>query len=98
MSSRYTPEPAQIDYHADRQVQRVERARKLINPGDVIATVESRLSSESDVTQHPLYQLTLFLLERATAVDGAKLYNDWRREELAWEGITVGRGLMPWAR
>jgi hypothetical protein len=51
----------------------------LIDPGDVISVVESRLSAEADVTQHPLYQLTLFLLDRATAVDGAKLYNDWRR-------------------
>jgi hypothetical protein len=37
MSSRYTSEPAQIDYHADRQARRVEAARKQIDPGDVLA-------------------------------------------------------------
>jgi hypothetical protein len=81
MSTHQIPYPPDFDvnYHADRQQQRVERARKLIDPGDVISVVESRLSAEADVTQHPLYQLTLFLLDRATAVDGAKLYNDWRR-------------------
>jgi hypothetical protein len=83
MSTRYTPEPSQIDYHADAQARRVEPARKRIDPGDVIATVESKLSAEADVTQHPLYQLTLFLLDRATAVDGGHLYDDWRQLVLA---------------
>jgi hypothetical protein len=75
----HVPEPSQIDYHEAIQVERVERARRLLDVGDVIATVESKLSAEGDVTQHPLYQLTLFLLDRATTVDGAQLYNDWRR-------------------
>src|SRR5918999_4509082 len=48
------PEPSQIDYHRDLQVQRVEQAKKMIDVGDVIAIVESRLSEESDPTQHPL--------------------------------------------
>jgi hypothetical protein len=77
------PSPDEINYHSDRQAQRVERAMKQLDPGDVIATVESRLASEADVTQHPLYQLTLFLLDRATAVDGGQLYDDWRQLVLA---------------
>jgi hypothetical protein len=79
MYNIYVPSPAEINYHEVRQVKRVERARRMLDVGDVIATVESKLSAEADVTQHPLYQLTLFLLDRATACDGAKLYNDWRR-------------------
>jgi hypothetical protein len=83
MSTRYTPEPAQIDYHADVQTQRVEAARRLIDPGEVISIVESRLSQEADPQAHPLYGLVNFLLDRQVAVDGAQLYNDWRRRILA---------------
>jgi hypothetical protein len=83
MSSRYTPEPTQIDYHADVQAQRVERARKLIDPGDVIATVESRLASEADPTQHPLYGLVLFCLDRQVAVHGGEFWDAWKRLVLA---------------
>jgi hypothetical protein len=74
----HVPAPSEHDYHADRRVRRVERAFKAIDPGDVLATVESRLAEESDPTKHPLYQLTLFLLDRATAVDGVRLYHDCR--------------------
>ena len=42
MSSRYTPEPSQIDYHSEIQAQRVQRALKLIDPGDVLAIIDSR--------------------------------------------------------
>jgi hypothetical protein len=31
VSTRYTPEPSQIDYHADAQAQRVARAKALID-------------------------------------------------------------------
>jgi hypothetical protein len=79
MYNIHVPSPAEINFHEAIQVERLERARRLLDVGDVIVTVESKLSAEGDVTQHPLYQLTLFLLDRATAVDGAKLYDDWRR-------------------
>jgi hypothetical protein len=72
MSTRYTPEPSQIDYHADVQAQRVERARKLIDPGDVIAVVESRLAAEADPAAHPLYNL-----------DGGQLFDRWHQLVLA---------------
>jgi hypothetical protein len=84
------PSPDDIDYHADRQEQRVRAALKLIDVGDVIATVESRLAEESDPTKHPLYQLTMFLLDRQTAVDGAQLYDDWRWLVLAAIDTCVG--------
>ena len=77
------PEPAEIDYHADRQAQRVTRAMKRIDPGDVLAVVESRLAEESDPTKHPLYPMVLFFLDRQTAVDGGKLYDDWRQRIMA---------------
>jgi hypothetical protein len=44
----HVPSPDEINYHEARQVQRVEAARKVIDVGDVIAIVESRLSQESD--------------------------------------------------
>jgi hypothetical protein len=73
------PSPDEINYHADRQVQRVEAARRLLDPGDIIAIVESRLSQEADPKTHPLFGLVNFLLDRQVAVDGAQFYNDWRR-------------------
>jgi hypothetical protein len=75
----HVPSPDQLDYHADCEVQRVERAKALVDPGDVIALVESRLAEESDPSSHPLYPMALFFLDRLTAVDGAKLYDDWRQ-------------------
>jgi hypothetical protein len=54
MSSRYTPEPSQIDYHADVQVERVARAKKMIDPGDVLAVIDRRIADEPDPMQHPL--------------------------------------------
>jgi hypothetical protein len=85
MSTRHIPYPSdfEINYHADRQVQRVEAAMKRLDPSDVLALVDSRIAAESDPTKHPLYQMVLFFLDRQTAVDGAQLYNDWRRRILA---------------
>jgi len=84
MSTRYTPEPSQIDYHADVQAQRVERARKLIDPGDVIAVVESRLAAEADPAQHPLYNLVCWVLDKHVApLDGGQLFDRWHQLVLA---------------
>jgi hypothetical protein len=77
------PEPSQIDYHRDLQVQRVEQAKKMIDVGDVIAIVESRLSEESDPTQHPLFPVINFLLDRQTAVDGGAFWDAWKTRCLA---------------
>jgi hypothetical protein len=77
------PQADQIDYHADRQVQRVEQAFKTIDPGDVLALVDDRIAQEPDLTKHPMYGLTLFLLDRTTACDGGQLYDDCRRLVIA---------------
>jgi hypothetical protein len=79
MSTRYTPEPSQIDYHADLQAQRVERARKLIDPADVLAVIDGRIAAESDPKAHPLYQLVCFFLDRQRAVDGGEFYDHFRQ-------------------
>jgi len=70
MSTRYTPEPSQINYHADVQAQRVARAKKLIDPGDVLSIIDSRIAQEPDPRAHRLYPLVQFYLDCQTAVDG----------------------------
>jgi hypothetical protein len=80
MSTRYAVEPSQIDYHAEHQVRRTERALKALDPGDVIATVESRLAQESDPRQHPLYHFVCWHLEKClTPLDGGEFFAHWRR-------------------
>jgi hypothetical protein len=83
MSTRYTPEPSQIDYHADLQAQRVQRAKQLIDPGDVLSIIDSRLAQEPDPRAHPLYPLVQFYLDRQTAVHGGKFYDHCKRLVLA---------------
>ena len=85
MSTHHIPYPPdfEINYHQDRQVQRVERAFRALDPGDVLAVLDDQIAQEPNPTQHPLYHLTLFLLDRAVAVDGATLYDDCRRLVLA---------------
>ena len=77
------PTPDEHDYHEARQAQRVQAARKRIDPGDVIAVVESRLSQEADPTQHPLFPLVSFYLDRQIAVNGGAFYDHWKRLILA---------------
>ena len=83
MSTRDTPEPSQIDYHADVQAQRVARAKKLIDPGDVLSILESRLAQEPDPRAHPLYPLVQFYLDHQIAVDGGAFYDHCKRLVLA---------------
>jgi hypothetical protein len=73
------PSPDEINYHWAAQQQRVEAALKRLDPGDILAIVDSRIAAEPDPTKHPLYQMVLFFLDRQVAVDGATLYDDWRR-------------------
>jgi hypothetical protein len=83
VSTRYTPEPSQSDYHADVQVQRVARAKQLIDPGDVLAIIDSRIAQEPDPRAHPLYPLVQFYLDRQTAVHGGAFYDHCKRLVLA---------------
>ncbi len=67
------PEPSEVNYHEAEQVQRVERALKRLDPGDVLAVIDSRIAAEGDPAKHPLYQLVCWHLERQlTPLDGAE--------------------------
>jgi hypothetical protein len=79
MSTRDTVEPSQIDYHADRQAQRVQRALQQIDPSDVLAVIDGRIAAESDPKVHPLYTLVCFFLDRQRAVDGGAFYDTFRQ-------------------
>ena len=80
MSIRYTPEPSQIDYHADRQLRRTEQALKRLDPGDVLAIIDSHIASEADPAQHPLYHFVCWHLEKClTPIDGAEFFDTFRR-------------------
>jgi hypothetical protein len=83
MSTRDTSEPSQIDYHADLQAQRVQRALQRLDPGDVLAVIDGRIAAESDLKAHPLYTLVCFFLDRQRAVDGSAFYDRFRQLVLA---------------
>jgi hypothetical protein len=74
------PAPEEHDYHADRQARRVERALKLIDPGDVLAIIDSRIASESAPQAHPLYQMVCWHLEKClTPLDGSAFFDTCRQ-------------------
>jgi hypothetical protein len=77
------PSPDEHNYHESRQVQRVERARKLIDPGDVLAIIDTRIAAEPDPKAHPLYGLALFCLDRQVAVHGGEFWDTWKQMVLA---------------
>jgi hypothetical protein len=86
MSTHQIPYPRDIDvnYHADREQQRVERARKLIDPGDVLSIIDSRIAEEPDPKAHPLYGMVCWLLERQlTPLDGGQFYDRFKQLCLA---------------
>jgi hypothetical protein len=79
----HVPAPDEHDYHADREQQRVEAAKKLIDPSDILSIIDSRIASEPDPTQHPLYGLVLFYLDRQVAVHGGEFWDTWKQLVLA---------------
>jgi hypothetical protein len=83
VSTRYTPEPSQIDYHADVQAQHVQAALKQIDPGDVLSVIDRRIAAEPDPKAHSLYGLVLFCLDRQVAVHGGEFWDTWKRLVLA---------------
>jgi hypothetical protein len=75
MSTRDTPEPSQIDYHADVQAQRVEAALAKINPEDLLAAVMDDLAAQP-LQGHALEPMILWLLDRAWVPgDGGVLWD-----------------------
>jgi hypothetical protein len=77
------PSPDEINYHEACQVQRVQRALQQIDPADVLAVIDDRISAESDPKAHPLYTLVCFFLDRQRAVDGGQFYDQFRQRVLA---------------
>ena len=66
MSTHQIPYPSDFDvnYHEAIQQQRVERARRLIDVGDVLAKLDDLVAAEPDPAKHPCYSLVLFFLDR----------------------------------
>jgi hypothetical protein len=77
------PSPDEINYHEAQQAQRVQRAMKLIDPGDVLSIIDSRIAAEADPTAHPLYGLVLSCLDRQVAVHGGEFWDTWKQMVLA---------------
>jgi hypothetical protein len=78
------PAPAEINYHEARQTQRVQAALKRIDPGDVLAVIDSRIAAEADPTKHPLYGMVCWHLEKClTPLDGGVFYDRFRQMVLA---------------
>ena len=74
------PAPDDIDYHAERQERRVQRALKSLDPGDVLSIIDSRIASEPDPMQHPLYHLVAWHLEKClTPMDGGQFFDRCRQ-------------------
>jgi hypothetical protein len=85
MSTHDLPYPPDFDrnYHTDWHQHRVERALQQLDPADVLALVDDRISQLVDPKAHPLFPLVNFLLDRQAAVDGAQLYDALRALVLA---------------
>jgi hypothetical protein len=62
MSTRYTPEPAPIDYHSDHEWRRQQAALQALEPGDILARVDAAIASEADPEKHPLFSAVCSLL------------------------------------
>jgi len=74
------PQADEINYHEAQQAQRVERALKLIDPGDVLAIIDGRITAEPDPTQHPLYKMVAWHLEKClTPLDGGEFFHTFRQ-------------------
>ena len=74
------PSPDEINYHEARRQQRVQAALKVIDPGDVLSLIDSRIASEADPTQHPLYHLVAWHLDKClTPMDGGQFFDTFRQ-------------------
>jgi hypothetical protein len=82
MSNVYldVPSPDDMNYHAEVQVRRTERALKQLDPGDVLAVIDARIAAEPDPQAHPFYAMVRWHLEKClTPLDGAQFFDACRR-------------------
>jgi hypothetical protein len=77
------PSPDEINHHEALQQHRIDAARKVIDPGDVLAVIDRRIAAEADPTKHPLYGLVLFCLDRQVAVHGGEFFDRWHQMVVA---------------
>jgi hypothetical protein len=78
------PSPDEINYHEARQQRRIDAARKVIDPGDVLAVIDRRIAAEADPQAHPLYAMVCWHLERClTPLDGGQFFDRFRQLVLA---------------
>jgi len=76
------PYPLNVDRNLaeERDERRYARAVMQIDPGDVIAEVESLVAQITDPERHPLYPLVNWLLDRQlTPGDGAHFWDTWKQ-------------------
>jgi hypothetical protein len=76
--------PYPPDFDRNLEEERSERRDALavtqIDPGDVIAEVESLVAQIIDPERHPLYPMVCWLLDRRlTPGDGAHFWDTWKR-------------------
>lgn len=75
----YVPSPDEHDYHEACQVERVRRAVKQIDPGDVLAVIDSRIAENPDPQAHPLFKMVCWALElQLTPLDGGEFYDQFK--------------------
>lgn len=75
----HVPAPDEHDYHADREQQRVEAARKRLTVSDVLSVLDSQIAGQADEKAHPCYHLVAWLLDREPRVDGSQFWRRWQQ-------------------
>jgi hypothetical protein len=80
MSSITYPADFDRNLEEERSERRYALAVTQIDPGDVIAEVESLVAQIIDPERHPLYPMVCWLLDRRlTPGDGAHFWDTWKR-------------------
>jgi len=88
MSTRHIPYGSEfeIDYHREAQARRVERARKQLDPSDVLSVIDDLISAEPDPQKHPCFALVAWMLDqRVEPGHGGQFWDAWK--VLAWQAI-----------
>ena len=74
------PSPDEINYHEALQQRRIDAARKVIDPSDVLAVIDTRIAAEADPQAHPLYHMVCWHLEKClTPMDGGQFFDRFRQ-------------------